>query len=117
MGTELWNVGSLFAHDEYTLTKANRTNIESVFGCIKCLWQGGRFGSVKYDVEDVSRIVGVYNSLGIKCLLTMSSPYITEEDLSDIRCNRILDAISDGDNGVMLSSDILYDYIKKSILS
>lgn len=69
---------------------------------------GGRLQTVS-DLE-LQHIVGVLGEG-----LTFSNSLLREEHLSDGRCNRLCAMLaSEGDNGVIVHSDLLLDYLKKT---
>jgi hypothetical protein len=63
-----WNVGSLFAHDDYVWKLVDVVNelgyqnpIKYVFGSIPCLFQGGRVAPRDADIKDAYDIFDMYN--------------------------------------------------------
>ena len=116
-----WNVGGFMSHDRYLidlLDKCKEMQIslpfKYVFGSIPCKWQGGRIAPRDATLGVVARLIHEYNSRGVGVRFTFSSYLINEADLSDEVCNAIMQLLSnDPRNGVIISSDILYDYIKQ----
>lgn len=85
-------------------------DIGSIYGApADCLWGGGRVGFGDNNAEDVAELMGEYD---ISSRLTFSNSLLTEEHLSDRKCNRLLEQFN-GDNGIIIVSDILLDYIKE----
>lgn len=117
-----FNVGTLFAHDGYALMLADacerigvRFPVDYVFGSVSCLFQGGRAAPIVFDKDNVCEIFDRYAQIGVGCRLTFSNYEITEEDLEDEESNFLLRRLNLGDNnGVIVSSDLLADYIADS---
>lgn len=118
-----WNVGSLFAHDRYIHKLLDYckelnydTGIKYVFGSIPCILQGGRIAPRDATLENAFNIMKKYFDRGVSCRLTLSSNMVTEEELSDELSNKLLDFLNsnnDGlDNGIIVSSDLLANYIR-----
>jgi Collagenase and related proteases len=91
--------------------------IGSIYGAPQdCLWGGGRVGFGDADPEEVAALMREY---GIPSRLTFSNSLITEEHLSDGKCNALCrlfernGAESGVENGVIIYSDTLLGYIKK----
>ncbi len=87
--------------------------IGSIYGAPKdCLWGGGRVGFGDAEPESVARLMKEY---GISARLTFSNSLIREEHLVDKKCNELCKLFgngSDGQNGIIVHSDLLLDYIK-----
>lgn len=89
--------------------------IGSVYGApAGCRWDGGRAGFGDADPEEAAELMREY---GISPRLTFSNSLLREEDLSDPACNRLCALF--GKNGpvpagVILASDLLLDYLRKS---
>ncbi|MBO7425242.1 MAG: hypothetical protein J6U23_06150 [Clostridiales bacterium] len=87
--------------------------IGSVYGAPKdCLWGGGRVGFGDESPENVAALMNEYK---ISSRLTFSNSLITKEHLSDKKCNFLCSLFEKKDsvqNGVIIYSDILLDYIK-----
>ena len=85
--------------------------IGSIYGApADCIWGGGRVGFGDADARDVAALMREY---GISARLTFSNSLIREEHLSDRRCNELC-RMFEGNNGVIIHSDLLLDYIKKN---
>lgn len=114
-----FNVGTLFAHDGYALMLAEacekmgvRFPVDYVFGSVSCLFQGGRAAPIVFDKDNVCEIFERYAQIGVGCRLTFSNYDISEEDLEDEESNFLLQRLNQGEgNGVIVSSDLLADYI------
>ncbi|MCR4938955.1 MAG: hypothetical protein K5930_02445 [Treponemataceae bacterium] len=89
-------------------------DIASVYGAPQdCLWGGGRAAFGDADAGDVLALMREY---GISARLTFSNSLLKEEHLSDKRCNSLcaLFEKSPGQNGVIVHSDLLAEYLKRS---
>lgn len=87
--------------------------IGSIYGApADCIWGGGRVGFGDADPEDVLQLVKKY---GISARLTFSNSLLQEEHLQDLKCNRLCKMLaSSGENGVIVHSELLTDYLKKN---
>ena len=88
--------------------------IGSIYGApMDCIWGGGRVGFGDEDPADVAKLMREYN---ISSRLTFSNSLITEEHLSDKKCNKLCSLFEKNgnvQNGVIIYSDLLLDYIHK----
>lgn len=100
-----------FSHREYFY---DWCEIGSIYGApADCLWGGGRVGFGDNDSKDIISLIESYN---ISARLTFSNSLITEEHLSDKKCNELCNAFNSSNsalNGVIIYSDILLEYIKE----
>ena len=89
--------------------------IGSVYGApAGCRWDGGRAGFGDADPEEAAELMREY---GISPRLTFSNSLLREEDLSDPACNRLCAKFEKNGPvpaGVILASDLLLDYLRKS---
>ena len=88
--------------------------IGSIYGAPQdSLWGGGRVGFGDASPRDVVSLMEEY---GISARLTFSNSLLTQEHLSDRRCNSLCELFAKGStpNGIIICSDILIDYIKKN---
>ncbi|MBQ0004787.1 MAG: hypothetical protein KBS68_02865 [Clostridiales bacterium] len=84
--------------------------IGSIYGTPNdCIWSGGRVERSDTDIQDVLELMKKYD---ISARLTMSNSLIREEHLYDRRCNQICRLFSDPNNGIIVHSDVLADYIR-----
>ena len=84
--------------------------IGSIYGAPgDCLWGGGRVGFGDARPEDVAALMRTY---GISARLTFSNSLLTEEHLADRRCNALC-ALFEENGGVILTSDLLLEYLKQ----
>ena len=89
--------------------------IGSVYGApAGCRWDGGRAGFGDADPEEAAELMLEY---GISPRLTFSNSLLREEDLFDPACNRLCAMFEKNGPvpaGVILASDLLLDYLRKS---
>ena len=99
-----------YAHREYFF---DWCDIGSIYGApADCIWGGGRVGSGEQDPREVLALTQTY---GISVRLTFSNSLLREEHLADPRCNALCRLFSEtGGNGVILHSDLLLDYLKRT---
>ena len=100
------------AHREYFY---DWCKIASVYGApADCIWGGGRISRGDANPRDVKALMEEY---GISSRLTLSNSLLREEHLSDRKCNHLCELFegdgSSGQNGVILHSDLLLEYLKK----
>ena len=88
-------------------------DVGSIYGApADCIWGGGRVG---FGDNDPQAVLALLREYGISARLTFSNSLLREEHLSDGRCNRLCAMLaSEGDNGVIVHSDLLLDYLKKT---
>jgi hypothetical protein len=93
-----------------------RVGIEAVHGAPFVLWNGGRYDpTVTFDPASLpARLEGLY-AQGIGCFLTFTNQLLEPADLGDRACNFLLDSIAlrPDLNGVIVSSDLLSNYIAR----
>lgn len=90
----------------------DRCDIGSVYGApADCIWGGGRVGSGEHSPTEVLELMKEY---GISARLTFSNSLLSEEHLSDRKCNALC-ALFESDepqNGIIIYSDMLLGHIK-----
>ena len=88
-------------------------DIGSIYGApADCIWGGGRVG---FGDNDPQTVLSLLREYGISARLTFSNSLLREEHLSDGRCNRLCSMLaSEGNNGVIVHSDLLLDYLIKT---
>ena len=100
------------AHREYFY---DWCEISSIYGApADCIWGGGRVGGGTHDPRAV---LGLMREYGISARLTFSNSLLTEAHLSDRICNDLCRLFSESKppkNGVIVHSDLLLDYLKKT---
>ena len=119
-----WNISGAFSFFEYIVYFIEKVRhftggspVKSVHDCIhNGLWNSGRVRqSHRFNKPYIDQIFRVYHELNIPLYLTFSNHKITEKDINDVDCNYLLDNLNkynNGENGVIVSSDILSEYIK-----
>ena len=89
--------------------------IGSIYGAPgDCLWGGGRVGFGDADPRDVASLMREY---GISSRLTFSNSLLTEEHLSDKKCNdlcALFEKNGSAENGIIVHSDLLLTYIRET---
>ena len=87
--------------------------IGSIYGApAGCIWGGGRVGLGDQDARDVLALTREY---GISARLTFSNSLLRPEHLSDRACNALCRLLASGSapqNGVIVHSDLLADYLR-----
>ena len=90
-------------------------DIGSIYGApADCIWGGGRAGLGEAEPEEVLELMQEY---GISARLTFSNSLLREEHLFDKKCNALcalFEQKSAVQNGVIIHSDLLLDYLKKT---
>lgn len=90
-------------------------DIGSVYGApADCIWGGGRVGFGEHDPRDVLALMREY---GISSRLTFSNSLLTEEHLTDRKCNALCRLFAESgspQNGVIIHSDLLLGYLKRN---
>ena len=103
-----------FGHREYFY---DWCDIGSIYGApADCIWGGGRVGLGESGPKEVLALVEEY---GISARLTFSNSLLKEEHLSDKKCNelcRMFEKSGKVQNGVIVHSDLLLDYLKTNYL-
>ena len=89
--------------------------IGSIYGApADCIWAGGRIEDGNRDPREVLDLLEEY---GISARLTFSNSLLRREHLSDPRCNKLCRLLESGhgpQNGVILHSELLLDYLRKA---
>ena len=92
--------------------------IGSIYGAPNdCLWGGGRVGFGDAEPRKVAELMKEH---GVSARLTFSNSLLREEHISDKKCNTLCKIFENGDtskssavqNGIILHSDLLLNYIK-----
>ena len=86
--------------------------IGSIYGAPKdCLWSGGRTSDADASNKDVLDLTKEYK---ISARLTFSNSLLNETNLKDLKCNNLCNLFNDENNGIIIYSDLLLDYIKEN---
>ena len=90
-------------------------DIGSIYGApADCLWGGGRVGSGTHDPREVLALMQEYD---IEARLTFSNSLLRAEHLADPACSelcRLFAASGSPPNGVIVHSELLLDYLRKT---
>lgn len=88
-------------------------DIGSIYGApTDCLWGGGRVG---FGDNDPQKVLALMQEYDISARLTFSNSLLREEHLTDRKCNQLCAMFEKaGENGVIIHSDLLLDYLKKN---
>lgn len=88
-------------------------DIGSIYGAsADCLWGGGRAG---FGDADAAEVLALMREYGISARLTFSNSLLTEEHLSDKKCNQLCALFEiPRRNGVIVYSELLVDFLKKN---
>lgn len=91
-------------------------DIGSIYGApADCLWGGGRAG---FGEADAAEVLALMREYGISARLTFSNSLLTEEHLSDKKCNQLCALFEiPRRNGVIVYSELLVDFLKKNYSS
>lgn len=119
----MWNLTGLFMYDAFILDFIRKvrdhlqvTPFSWVHGApLSYVWNGGRVDpAYRISRQEVEKRLDSYSKLGTGCLLTFTNRFIEKKDLQDPDCNHLLEKLQDqgnGRQGVIVSSDLLADYI------
>lgn len=125
MNTPLWTIGGGIKHffnlrdffiDKKRYYDTTYKFFDSVYDSIFGLrWNGGRICDPRDTVPltVLFKEIEEYNELNIGFNWSFTNLLITEEDLKNEYCNIVLEATQNSRNGVILTSPLLRDYIKK----
>lgn len=85
--------------------------IGSIYGApADCIWGGGRVGFGEEPAENVAELM---KEFGISARLTFSNSLLREEHLSNRRCNELCRMFEASQNGIIVHSDLLLNYLKE----
>jgi len=124
-----WTVPALFNNEQAVvglLSEIKKTfgvtlPIRSVYGSYPVMWNGGKSNLRKYTTigntrDSFEMNFDLYRMNRIDIDVSFNNPLIEEEHLNDEACNYLLEILSgtdNPDNGVIVASDVLSDYIRK----
>lgn len=118
-----WNLSAMFAHQDFLLKTIklfqenyNVNPIEQVHDSVNCKWSGGRLSNNTFLSEkNMLEVFDKYKALGINIYFIFSNHLIERFDLKDSYCNMVLEVLNslEGQNGIVVSSDLLSNYIRK----
>ena len=119
-----WSLPCLFNHIDvlrhyliFTKTYDDYSSIiKNVYGSPVVSWNGGRMTTDKIDYQLFEDRVNEFNENGISVNLTFNRYDINENELNDPICNKLLQLLQtfDKQNGVIISSELLYNHITKN---
>ena len=121
-----WNLTGLFLHDQFILDfirkvrdHLNVAPFRWVHGApLSYKWNGGRVDpEFRITRNQIDETLNACKALDIGCMLTFSNRFISRSDLDDPECNYLLERINGWSikkNGVIVASDRLADYIRKT---
>ena len=88
--------------------------ISSIYGAPSdCIWGGGR---TSFGEADAKKVLDLMQEYQISARLTFSNSLLREEHLQDRKCNELcalLEKNNKPQNGVIIHSDLLLDYLQK----
>lgn len=121
-----WNIAGFNVHNS-TISKLldfqkelKTPFLKYVFGSIPSKVSGGRFSTGYFDFDKFKSDVSYFNFVGIGVRLTFSSTLISEDDLQEPAMNKALSYLNrlnfilKAENGVIVCSDILLNYIREN---
>jgi len=91
----------------------------SVYGSPCFKWNSGRTGELDLSLDLIELNINQFNRVGISCYLTFTSYWLVYKDLQDKLGNSLLEILNASSvkynisNGIILSSDVLYNHIYK----
>ncbi|MBQ4306959.1 MAG: hypothetical protein II759_00085 [Lachnospiraceae bacterium] len=88
--------------------------IGSVYGTFPgAIWNGGRAVFGMTTKGDMEKIISTYNRMGVPVRFTWTNYLIEEKHLTDTYCNLIMSIADNGMNQVLVSTDILENYLRE----
>jgi hypothetical protein len=119
-----WNLTGLFVHDwlilqVFSLLRERfgcRLSFDGIHGAPQVPWNCGRVVAVPMPTpEALQTMVRTFNDVGIGVYFTFSNHLLEKSDLEHPACNMLLESIDNGRgvNGVILASELLYDYVRQ----
>lgn len=91
--------------------------IKYIYGSPQLKWNGGRIilshCDSQFSLHEIESEILAANERGITPLLTLSNTKLKKEDLADEKSNVVLQLISKFNAGVIVSSELLFRYIKE----
>lgn len=88
-------------------------SVKYVYGSPNCLWTGGRPTLLKIkNIKTIEKIINFVKSNNIIPVFNFTNTILKKEDLKDSYCNELLTLIAESKSQVIISNDILHEYIK-----
>lgn len=121
-----WDVSGIFANDrellylhDYFLKHFGFKPFALVHGSPLTTWNSGRvLPHLLRSGEEIELCIKSWLERKVAIDLTFSNPYLTEENLKETLCNSLLEVAGrlnpTGENGVIMSSDLLYKHVKEN---
>ena len=91
-------------------------DIDSVYGCFPCIWNGETINNGNFNFEDVEAAVKAFNKSGIKVRFMFNNTLLSKEQLEDAISNGILKTTVNNQiikNEVCVASESLKNFIEK----
>lgn len=126
MNLPIWNIGGgikhysnlqakFIEHKQYLDTNHKLFNYvyDSIFGL---RWNGGRVCNPRDSLpfSEMIAVIKDYNKMGVGFNWSFSNLLLTEKDLEDEYCNLALEQTNSSMNGVILTSELLRNYVRKN---
>lgn len=89
--------------------------IGSVYGTFPgAIWNGGRTVLGFCPKNEIERTIKLFNSKHVPVRFTWTNPLIEKKHLNDTFCNLIMRIADNGQNQVLVNTEILEDYLRKN---
>lgn len=89
--------------------------ITEIYGSLPVKWNSGRLLLSKYEIQDdIKKEFLLLHDNHITPVLTFSNPLLHKSDLNDTLCNKLLEYVAENDGIVIISSDLLHEYITRN---
>lgn len=88
--------------------------VGSVYGTFPgAIWNGGRTVLGFCPKNEIERTIKMFNSKHVPVRFTWTNPLIEEKHLNDTFCNLIMRLADNGENQVLVNTQVLEDYLRK----
>ncbi len=88
--------------------------VGSVYGTFPgAIWNGGRTILGFCPKNEIERTIKMFNSKHIPVRFTWTNPLIEEKHLNDTFCNLIMRLADNGENQVLVNTEVLENYLRK----
>lgn len=115
-----FHISGAFSHDtvllyffDYVMDKLNRRAFNYVSGAFPCKWNSGRIINTCSN-EYIEDCLDEYLKRNIDIYFTFSNYLLKPKDLLDEECNKILNFINERHYGVIVSSELLLEHVRKN---
>lgn len=93
----------------------DNTKIGSVYGSFPgAIWNGGRAMFGIASIENIKNTIDCVNNVGVPVRFTFTNCLLEEKHVYDTYCNLIMEAANNGFNEVLVNSDILEEYLRRT---